>query len=227
MYEDESHPDLVPPRRGRTALPTRIAGEDLGRIISLSDGVFAFALTLLALSLAVPVLNLPAGTPSSIISSHLAHRLQGDYNAFVGYVFAFVMIGVWWVIHNRTFQYLARYDSTLVWINMAVLLQIAVMPFVMSVFSAYSNTQVAVALFASIQVGLGLTNTLLWDYARRAKLLKPDLPAPLVRYFTRRGLFTSVVFAASVGVSFVSVTAAEITWVATFVVQRYLSTHGE
>lgn len=203
---------------------TRLQGDDLGRIISLSDGVFAFALTLLALSLTVPVFA-QTGLSDHQVSSTLAFYLQQDYVAFLGYVFAFVMIGVWWVIHNRSFQYIARYNSRLVWINMAILLQIAVMPFVMSVFSAYSQTQVAVALFASIQVGLGLANTALWDYARHAKLLKPNVPPAVGVLFSRRGYLTSAVFAASIGVSFIGVSYAEYTWALTFVVQRILERH--
>jgi uncharacterized membrane protein len=201
-----------------------ISGDDLGRIISLTDGVFAFALTLLALSLVVPVFP-QGGLSAHQLSSTLAARLQADYPAFFGYVFAFVMIGVWWVIHNRTFQYIARYDNTLVWLNMAILLMIGITPFVMSVYNAYSSTQVAVDLFAAIQVALGLTTTGLWDYARHAKLLKPNVPAGVGKYFSYRGYLTSAVFLASIGVSFVSVTWAQLTWIMTFVVQRLLTRH--
>jgi len=202
-----------------------IYGEDLGRILSLSDGVFAFALTLLALSLAVPTLDTTGLTPGQQ-SSHLAFLLQQDYNTFIGYAFAFVMIGVWWIVHHRTFQYIARYNSRLVWLNMLVLLQIAVMPFVLRVFSNYADTQVAVDLFAGVQVSLGLTTTLLWDYARRAKLLKKDVPEPVAQFFVRRGLATSAVFALSIGLSFYSVTLAEISWLLTFVVQAELNRRG-
>ena len=183
--------------------------------------MFAFALTLLALSLAVPLFD-TTGLTNGQVSSHLAAVLQGDWNSFLGYVFAFVMIGVWWVAHFRTFQYIARYDSTLVWINMAILLQIAVMPFVLTVYSHYGSTQVAVDLFATIQIGLGITTTGLWDYARHAKLIKPNVPEAVAVFFSRRGWFTSAVFAASIGLSFVNLTVAELSWALTFVVQRYL-----
>ncbi|MCI4339510.1 MAG: DUF1211 domain-containing protein [Thermoplasmata archaeon] len=219
MAGDEGHP----PDTGTGFRPSRgIAGEDLNRILALSDGVFAFALTLLVLSLVVPVFpNLPPGV--SPTNAQLAGALNADWARFLGYGFAFVMIAIWWVVHHRTFQYIARYDSALVWINMILLIQIAVMPFVLSVYSTYSNLQVAVDLFAGIQVTLGLTATLLWDYARRAKLLKPNVPAPVARYFTRRGYLISLVFAASIVVSFHSVAWAQYTWVFAFVVQRFLT----
>ncbi|MGI0155234.1 MAG: TMEM175 family protein, partial [Thermoplasmata archaeon] len=131
-----------------------IAGEDLGRILALSDGVFAFAMTLLALSLAVPVVG---GANAHAVSGNLLNQLGSDGTKFLGYAFAFVMIGIWWIAHNRAFQHIARYDGVLVWINMAILLQIAVMPFVMTVYNSYTDTQTAIGLFAGIQVGLGIS----------------------------------------------------------------------
>jgi uncharacterized membrane protein len=195
-----------------------LEGDDLGRILALSDGVFAFAMTLLALSLTVPVITQSTGAQAS---GPLGAALWQDWTAFLGYAFAFVMIAVWWVAHNRTFQYIARYNSTLVWINMAILIEIAVMPFVLSVFSHYSSTMVGVDLFAGTQVALGITNTGLWDYARYAKLLKPNVPAGAVTFYSSRGYLAAAVFAGSIGLSFVSVAAAEVSWILTFVLTRY------
>jgi uncharacterized membrane protein len=206
------------PTEGEPFRPRGIAGENLDRILALSDGVFAFALTLLVLSLVVP--TFPVGVNPT--NAQLAGALGADWPRFLGYGFAFVMIAIWWVVHNRTFQYIARYDSMLVWINMLLLIQIAVMPFVLSVYTTYSNLQVAVDLFAGTQVTLGLTSTLLWDYARRTKLLKPNVPAAVAKYFTRRGYLISTVFAVSILVSFHSVEWAQFTWVGAFAVQRFL-----
>ncbi|MGA8302089.1 MAG: TMEM175 family protein [Thermoplasmata archaeon] len=196
-----------------------VSGDDLDRILALSDGVFAFAMTLLALSLVVPVVG---GSTNHQVSGNLLNALGQDWNRFLGYTFAFVMIAVWWVAHNRTFQYIAHYDATLVWVNMAILLQIAIMPFVLSVYGNYSDTQTAVDLFAGIQVTLGISVTGLWDYARRARLIKTGVPIELTRYFSRRGWFTSAIFLTSIGISFVSITGAELSWIAVFVVTRFL-----
>jgi TMEM175 potassium channel family protein len=222
---DENHRELPTVAPGPHFRPRGISGTDLSRIISLSDGVFAFALTLLALSLTVPVFN-TTNDSTHQVSGHLARLLQLDYNAFFGYGFAFVMIAIWWVVHHRTFQYIARYDSTLVWLNMGILLQIAVMPFVLSVFNDYGQTQTAVGLFAGLQVTLGITTTLLWDYARRAKLLHPNIPPEIAEFFTRRGWYTAGVFALSIGLTFVNITAAELSWLLLFAVQRALDRKG-
>lgn len=207
--------------------PREPPGEDLSRIISLSDGVFAFALTLLALSLSVPFLGDTSGLSNGQLSGRLAHVLQGDWHAFLGYVFAFAMIGVWWVAHHRTFRYIERYDSRLVWMNMALLLQIAVMPFVLSVYASYSTTQTAVGLFSGIEATTGMTMFLIWWYATdKRRLVDPELDPRLIHYFRERNLIAPAVFLAAIGVSFVSVPGAQYTWVVAIVSQVLLGRYG-
>jgi uncharacterized membrane protein len=226
---DSTTPPTPPPpsepaarSRYRSRHPVDIAGEDLGRIISLSDGVFAFALTLLVLSLAVPSVK---------SNGALGYALNHDFEPLYGYAFAFVMIAIWWIIHNRTYQYIARFDSTLVWINMMMLAQIAVMPFVLSIYTDYTSGphlfQYAVVLFAAIQITLGLTSTLLWWYAQHAKLTKPTATPAVSRYFARRGYVSAGVFALSIAVSFWNVSAAQYTWILLFVLMRFLTAEGD
>ncbi len=200
-------------------------GRDLGRLLSLSDGVFAFALTLLVLSLVVP------STDIVHTNGELGAALQRDLPTFLGYGFCFVMIAIWWGIHNRTYQHIARYDGTLLALNMMLLAQVAVMPFVLSVYATYANGpfyfQYAVDLFAAIQISLGLTATLTWDYARRARLTTSEVPDAVTRYFARRGYLTAAVFALSIGISFYRVDWAEYSWVLVFVVQHFLARGGD
>ncbi len=205
--------------------PVDIGGEDLGRIIALSDGVFAFALTLLVLSLAVPVVK---------TNGALGAALNHDYAPIYGYAFAFVMIGIWWIVHNRTYQYIARFDSTLVWLNMILLAQIAIMPFVLSVFTTYTSSSVpgtpfqyAVILFSAIQITLGLTQSALWAYARHAHLTKPTATPAVSRYFARRGYVSAGVFSLSIAISFWKVSVAEYSWILLFVLQRLLTVEGD
>jgi uncharacterized membrane protein len=146
---------------------------------------------------------------------------------FLGYGFAFAMISIWWIAHHRLFRYIVRYDTPLVQLNLVLLFEIAVMPFVLSVYSAYSTTQVAVVLFASVQVAAGLTLAGIWWHATTGrKLVSPQLSDRVIRYFRQRGLVTPVVFLASIGVSFVNVEAAQVTWLFAFVAQRFLSKYG-
>jgi uncharacterized membrane protein len=192
----------------------------MGRILALTDGVFAFALTLLVLTLTVP--NIPVkvdgvALPPAVISGHLGQALWMDYGAFAGYVFVFVMIAYWWLAHHRLFRYIVRYDDVLTSLNLLLLLEIAVMPFVLKVFVDYDNTQIAVILFSLIQISAALTIGVLWRYAsHNHRLISSDVPDEVLRYFGARTLVTPAIFAISIGVSFLDVTAAEFLWVSVF-----------
>ena len=213
-------------KRGAVGAGREVPGEDIGRIISLSDGVFAFALTLLVLGLAVPVFA-TNGLSHGQVSGVLAHRLQADWPKFVGYVFAFVMISIWWMVHHRTFRYIQRYDFVLMWLNMMVLLEVAVMPFVLQVYTSYTDAQAAVVLFAFMQMATGLTINALWRYAARGhRLIDPRLPAEEIRYFANRGVLPAVAFGASILVSFASVPWAEVVWVVPIVLNRWSHRYG-
>jgi uncharacterized membrane protein len=217
VVEDELPPDQG--ERRATRLPEREApGEDLSRILSLTDGVFAFALTLLVLGLTVPM---------GVSNGQLAGRLGQDWQTFLGYAFAFVMIAVWWTNHHRTFRYIERYDSVLMWLNMAVLLEIAVMPFILQVFADYPDAQVAVVLFAFVQMMAGFTLNLIWRYAAgRHRLVDPRLDEKEIHFFANWGLIPPIIFAVSIGVTFLNVGAAEVLWLVSIVARRWGQRYG-
>jgi uncharacterized membrane protein len=196
--------------------------EDMSRILSLTDGVFAFSLTLLVLTLVVPMFTIgPTESPAQV-SGRLGYLLQQDYATFLGYVFVFVMIAFWWTAHQRLFRNIVQYDDVLVALNMALLIEIAVMPFVLDVYVRYSDTQVAVVLFAFIEMATGLTLSLIWLYASwHHRLIRKSIPDSDIRWLQYRTLMTPAIFALSIGVAFVSITGAEVIWIGALVVQRY------
>ena len=74
---------------------------NLDRIIAISDGVFAFAVTLLVLDLVVPVLS------SGATFRDLYQALSKENASFVSYLLSFLIAGVWWNAHNRNFGFCA------------------------------------------------------------------------------------------------------------------------
>jgi uncharacterized membrane protein len=66
---------------------------DLGRLISLTDGVFAVAMTLLVLDLKLP-------SQSGDLVRALVRMLPG----FLIYLIVFASIAGYWIIHHGTFR---------------------------------------------------------------------------------------------------------------------------
>lgn len=95
----------------------------LNRLLALSDGVFAFALTLLVLDLVVPVFAPNQGV--SVLPGLLAGELTGFFNYFL----SFAMIAVWWNTHQRYFEYVKGYNGSLKALNLLTLLTITLIPF--------------------------------------------------------------------------------------------------
>src|SRR5579871_694686 len=96
----------------------RSATSELERLIFLSDGVFAIAMTLLAVELALPEVTSESTVP-------LGERLLALGPRYLSYALSFLVIASYWRSHQRTFGYIVRLDSRFVWLNLTLLLCIA------------------------------------------------------------------------------------------------------
>jgi uncharacterized membrane protein len=186
----------------------------LDRVIMFSDGVFAIAITLLALDLRLPPL-------AERSSAALLQALAANAPRFLSFVVSFGVTGIFWLAHQRMFSLIARFDRGLALVNLLFLMSIAVMPFSMMLIGEYGELKAATAFYSGSLVFTSVTSNLLWMYAARGRrLLDPQVSRADVRVTTARGVVTLVMFVVSFGVAFVSVTAARITWVLTVVAAR-------
>jgi len=151
-----------------------------GRLEAFSDGVFAIAITLLVLDIA-----LPAGA-----SKHLLRSVGDLWPSYVAYVASFSTIGAMWLGHNAITEYLDRADGTFVRLNLLLLLFVAFLPFPTRLFAEYiskdSVERVAVTFYGATLV---LTSTLLlvlWRYAVRRQLVRPDTGDEEIQLLTQR-----------------------------------------
>ncbi len=97
------------------------------RLEAFSDGVFAVAITLLALDLVVD--GPGAGS--------LAHQLGDKWPSYVAYVVSFFIVGITWVNHHSLFGAIAVVDRTLLFLNLLLLMFIVAIPFGTATLAAY------------------------------------------------------------------------------------------
>lgn len=167
----------------------------LDRILALSDGVFAFAITLLVLGLSVPTL----AQGVSRTSANLFMALEGDATAFEAYAVSFFVISIWWIAHHRLFGYIKRYDAGLMWRNILFLLFITIIPFLTELLSTYGDVKLAVVIYDGSQLLGGVALILLRRYALKNHLFSTRLVTPdLIKQMTTRGYIPVIVFAASI-----------------------------
>jgi uncharacterized membrane protein len=183
----------------------------LDRVLAISDGVFAFAVTLLVLDLTVPVLAQGAS------SADLWQALSKEYVAFLSYLTSFLIAGLWWNAHNRNFRYINRCDFTLRWLNLLFLLWIALLPFFTKILDQYNTLQIAVVLYATDQAAAGILMGLSWWYAsRNHRLVDRSLKKKVIRSRLLANAVAPVFFIMSMGISYVSPVLATYFWFAMF-----------
>ena len=158
----------------------RRRGFRTGRLEAFSDGVFAFAITLLVLDIAV------SGDAAKDLLRSLIHL----WPSYLAYVVSFSTIGALWLGHNAITEYLDRANFTFVRLNLLLLLAVAFLPFPTRLFADYIRHNSAERVAATFYgISLLLTSTLLlllWRYAVHAELVRPDAADEEVQLLTER-----------------------------------------
>ncbi len=90
---------------------------------ALSDGVFAIAMTLLAFQLASPALKTAKSEDEVILA------LVSLWPVFVSYGISFLALGLYWISHHALAAFLEKTDTHQLWLNLAFLFCISLIPF--------------------------------------------------------------------------------------------------
>jgi len=154
-----------------------------GRLEAFSDGVFAIAITLLALELKIPHSETGQITPATVISG-LAHQ----WPSYFAFITSFFTVLIMWVHHHAIFRLVKRVDVTLLFANGFLLMLVTVVPFPTAVVAEYLRTPAAAAactfyagFFVLISIGFWV---LLWA-AFRQKVLDPEAKLATVERLRR------------------------------------------
>jgi uncharacterized membrane protein len=179
---------------------------DNARITSLSDGVFAFATTLMIVTIDVPDRDVvpPDKMPRAVLE---------QWPHFASYVLTFFVIVNYWVAHHRMFRHIRTHDGPLIWLNILFLLCISFLPFPTDLAGEYESSRFAQVFYAASMTVTSLVMGVLWWYAsRRRHLLHERVSAADIREMNWRSILFPLVFLLSIGVSFVHAAAAKYTW---------------
>ncbi len=196
-------------------------GTDMGRITSLSDGVFGFAMTLLVLNLALPAI----GTSSHHAS--LVSYLSGLGGSLLDYALAFIIVGTWWSTHHRIFSAIRRYDRRLTFLNLMFLLLITITPFTLAIVFVYGpsgtlqtsdSARLAVALFSVVEGVTGLVMLAIWRHATYGRrLVDPALPDAWIRHSDDVSVRNTLIFFLAAGLALLLPIVAELVWALTLI----------
>ena len=143
---------------------------DRGRLEAFSDGVFAVAITLLALNLTVPG------------GKDLLMQLTQHWPAFAGYLVSFLTIGIIWVNHHVLVRQITKVDRTLLFVNLMLLLFVVLIPFGTSTAADYlphnsRDAQLAMVLYGGIFLGMSAGFGAIFEWTLHGEHVYHPLPA--------------------------------------------------
>ena len=194
-----------------------------GRIEAFSDGVMAIAITLLVLDLKVPT----AADVSD--SGSLLAALLDRWPSYLAYLAAFLTIGIIWLNHRAFVDRINRFDGRMQWLNLALLLGVATLPFPTALMAAYVNAGGAAASTAAVAYGLLSVGTALpwifmWKHlVDHPELLEPPFDAAYARVELKRGSIGPVVYAVAIPIALVAPLLALVFYVAVAVLYAVTS----
>ncbi|MGB2694540.1 MAG: TMEM175 family protein [Dehalococcoidia bacterium] len=173
---------------------------DTQRLEAFSDGVFAIAITLLIIEIAVPHVR-PDGS--------LTRGLLDLWPSYLGYVISFLTIGIMWINHHHMFKDIVRVDHTLLVLNLFLLLGIAFVPFPTATLAEYlreGEHQVEATLaYGCTFVVLALLFDALWLYPSwRMRLIDAHVSEARVRSRTLRYLPGPLLYGLGLPLAFIS-----------------------
>jgi len=178
------------------------------RLLALSDGVVAIAITLLVLQLNVPS---PAKLTDPNSASELAHQLENGADRLVSYVISFYVIAQFWLVHHRVFSRITGHQEGLAWWNFAFLFTITIMPFTSDLLGEFSANPLAVDIFAVNLLLAVVATQLTVNYGRRKDLVTAET-AQERRTAQYRVAASVLVIALSMGIAWVNPNAAKYCW---------------
>jgi uncharacterized membrane protein len=175
------------------------------RLETFSDGVFAIAITLLVLDLAVP-------SEEEARDGGLAAALGRQWPSYFAYLVSFLIIGIIWVNHHTVFDKVRRVDRPVLFTNLGLLLSVSVIPFPTRLLAEYltkgDDGHVAAAVYSATMLVMGLFFSGLWlAITRDNRLLHEHLDPAVSRAALRRFGVGNVFYLATIGLSFVSAIA--------------------
>ena len=188
------------------------AEEGIGRILALSDGVFAIALTLLILDIAVP---------ATTSNDDLAKVLLDLWPRYLAFALSFLVISRFWVIHRQAFRLIVRGDPALVWLNLLLLLFISFLPFPTAVLGEHTGSPAASVLYAvAVCLTSAASAAYFWYASGRGNLLGPDVGRAYIRAMRARSLSGPVFFALTVPIAAFAPYVAAAVWFLAFPLAR-------
>ncbi len=150
---------------------------------AFSDGVYAVAITLLAL-------NIQAPRPPDMSAQALIAELLRQWPSYLAYGVSFLVVGSVWISHHQMSRYIRQGDHVLMVLNLLLLLDVVLIPFATNLLALFmispAQSQVATFVYGAIWTISGIFFNVTWWYAQRQRYVDIQLTEVELKHITRR-----------------------------------------
>lgn len=162
--------------------PLEPSVEARGRVVGITDGVFAIALTLIVLEIRVPTHEMVHS------EGELLSAIAGLAPRFLTYALSFLTLTIFWFGQQAQHGLIARSDRRLATLNLCFLAFIALLPFSTDLLADFLEFRTAVIVYWLNLLMLGVTLFASWWYADKNSFLAEDVDAE-----TKRAVYMRIV----------------------------------
>lgn len=134
---------------------------DTGRLEAFSDGIFAVAITLLALEIKVPIAHdLPDGHGLGLALAH-------QWPIYLAFVTSFLFILIMWVNHHAMMKHIRHVDQVFLLLNGLLLMGVTLLPVLTALLAEYliePDARVAARIYSGAFLVIAIVFNRLWWY---------------------------------------------------------------
>jgi uncharacterized membrane protein len=174
-----------------------IQGRNIDRLAALSDGIFAFAMTLLVLDLRLPVAAQVHG------ERELLAALAALGPQWITYAMSFLTLGIFWAGQQTQLNHLAEGTRDLTWIHLGFLFAVTALPLSTRLLAEFITYRVALGIYWLNILVLGAMLYWSWMYAAGNGLIKADTPDEVSHSICRRILIAQALYAGGAALCFI------------------------
>lgn len=196
------HYGFEPPQKSGAAR----RGFDKTRMETFSDGVFAVALTLLIVDLST--MSFPEKLSAEVWAKF--------WPSLVAWLASTAIVGMYWVMHHNEMTHIKRVDRFMLWLNLAFLIAIVLLPFSSRIFGAFPPWKepdervklISVFVFGGNLILSGFLLRCFWHYAVINYFVTYDESDPHIHMTVGRNKLVPETAVVSLIVAFIAPTAA-------------------
>lgn len=167
---------------------------EFNRVVALTDGIYAVAMTLLVVSIGVP--DVPA--------DDLADALLSSHSDLLTFLISVAILAFYWLSNHHFVRHLKAVDPVYSGLNLIYLALIAFLPLPTALLDRYSEQPITMALFVATLLLVSVMELVLFSRARRAGLFYTEPSSRVARYSTLIVLTPALVFLLAIPIGLMS-----------------------